>query len=72
MDKKKLRPVVLAGGSGKRLWPLSTKQRPKQFISLFGDFSLFDLTLQRLNKGSLFKFWKWSESIRLKRFFEKI
>ncbi len=55
MDKKKLRPVVLAGGSGKRLWPLSTKQRPKQFISLFGDFSLFDLTLQRLNKGSLFK-----------------
>tara|TARA_Y100001970_G_scaffold7483_1_gene8596 strand:+ start:5456 stop:6700 length:1245 start_codon:yes stop_codon:yes gene_type:complete len=55
VDKKKLRPVVLAGGSGKRLWPLSTKQRPKQFISLFGDFSLFDLTLQRLNKGSLFK-----------------
>mgnify|MGYP003952035553 CR=1 FL=1 len=55
MNKRKLRPVVLAGGSGKRLWPLSTKERPKQFISLFGDFSLFDLTLQRLNKGSLFK-----------------
>jgi len=55
VNKKNLRPVVLAGGSGKRLWPLSTKERPKQFISLFGDFSLFDLTLQRLNKGSLFK-----------------
>ena len=55
MNKRKLRPVVLAGGSGKRLWPLSTKERPKQFISLFGEFSLFDLTLQRLNKGSLFK-----------------
>jgi len=55
VNKKKLRPIVLAGGSGKRLWPLSTKEKPKQFISLFGRYSLFDLTLQRLNKGSLFK-----------------
>ena len=45
----------MAGGSGKRLWPLSTKERPKQFISFFGEYSLFDLTLQRLNKASLFK-----------------
>ena len=35
MSSKKFRPIILAGGSGKRLWPLSTKQRPKQFISLF-------------------------------------
>ena len=55
MKVKKLRPIVLAGGSGKRLWPLSTKEKPKQFISLFGDYSLFDLTLQRLNNASLFK-----------------
>ncbi len=55
MKVKKLRPIVLAGGSGKRLWPLSTKEKPKQFISLFGDYSLFDLTLQRLNNTSLFK-----------------
>jgi mannose-1-phosphate guanylyltransferase len=55
VSKKKLRPIVLAGGSGKRLWPLSTKEKPKQFISLFGDLSLFDLSLQRLNNGSLFK-----------------
>ena len=55
MSKRKLRPVVLAGGSGKRLWPLSTKEKPKQFISFFGEYSLFDLTLQRLNKASLFK-----------------
>ena len=55
MKSKKLRPIVLAGGLGKRLWPLSTDDEPKQFIPLFGDYSLFDLTLQRLNKSSLFK-----------------
>ena len=53
--KKKLRPVLLAGGSGTRLWPLSTKARPKQFIPIFKEFSLFDLSLQRLNKNNLFK-----------------
>ena len=55
MNKSKLRPIILAGGSGKRLWPLSTKEKPKQFISFFGQYSLFDLTLQRINKESLFK-----------------
>ena len=52
---KKLRPILLAGGIGSRLWPLSTEHRPKQFIPIFKEFSLFDLTLQRLNKGQLFK-----------------
>ena len=51
---KKLRPIILAGGVGKRLWPLSTKYNPKQFIPIFQDLSLFDLTLQRAN-NSLFK-----------------
>ena len=51
----KLRPIILAGGSGSRLWPLSTEERPKQFIPLFKEFSLFDLSLQRFNKKSLFK-----------------
>ena len=51
---KKLRPIILAGGIGKRLWPLSTESRPKQFIPIFKDLSLFDLTLQRTN-NSLFK-----------------
>ena len=55
MSSKKFRPIILAGGSGKRLWPLSTKKKPKQFIPLFGDFSLFDLTLQRINNRDLFK-----------------
>jgi mannose-1-phosphate guanylyltransferase/mannose-6-phosphate isomerase-like protein (cupin superfamily) len=52
---KKLRPILLAGGVGSRLWPLSTEDRPKQFIPIFKEFSLFDLTLQRLNNGQLFK-----------------
>jgi len=30
-------PVILSGGSGTRLWPLSRKQYPKQYLSLVGD-----------------------------------
>jgi mannose-1-phosphate guanylyltransferase len=41
-------PVVLSGGSGTRLWPLSRKQRPKQFINLIGDNSPFQNTILRL------------------------
>lgn len=51
---KKIRPIILAGGVGKRLWPLSTEYNPKQFIPIFKDLSLFDLTLQRIN-NSVFK-----------------
>ncbi|MDC0591279.1 sugar phosphate nucleotidyltransferase [Gammaproteobacteria bacterium] len=54
MTSKNFRPIILAGGSGKRLWPLSTKEKPKQFLPLFGDLSLFDLTLQRVNNRDLF------------------
>ncbi len=43
-----IRPVILCGGSGTRLWPLSRKAFPKQFIPLFGDKSLLQLTLERL------------------------
>ena len=38
-------PVVLCGGSGSRLWPLSRKSLPKQFAPLVGDDNLFELTL---------------------------
>ena len=41
-------PVVLSGGSGSRLWPLSRAMRPKQFLGVTEDASLFQLTLQRL------------------------
>lgn len=43
-----VRPVVLSGGSGTRLWPLSTPDVPKQFRALTSDRSLFGLTLERL------------------------
>ena len=41
-------PVIMSGGSGTRLWPLSRKNKPKQFLRLFGDRSLFQNTLTRL------------------------
>ena len=41
-------PVVLCGGSGTRLWPLSRKSFPKQFVPLIGNKSLLQLTLERL------------------------
>jgi len=41
-------PVIMSGGSGTRLWPLSRKNKPKQFLTLFGDKSLFQETLTRL------------------------
>lgn len=44
-----MRPVILSGGSGTRLWPLSTPDLPKQFVPLFDGRSLFDLTLERLD-----------------------
>ncbi|NWB84768.1 mannose-1-phosphate guanylyltransferase/mannose-6-phosphate isomerase [Pseudomonas gingeri] len=41
-------PVILSGGSGSRLWPLSRKQFPKQFLALTGKETLFQQTLERL------------------------
>lgn len=43
-------PVVLAGGNGSRLWPLSTSERPKQFCRLLGRWSMFQQTLVRASK----------------------
>jgi len=45
----KLSPVILAGGGGTRLWPLSREHYPKQFLSLFGEKTLLQETLSRLN-----------------------
>ena len=44
-----LHPVILAGGSGTRLWPLSREQYPKQFLPLMGERSMFQETLLRLD-----------------------
>jgi len=40
-------PVILSGGSGTRLWPLSRKAKPKQFLRLVGDHSLFQESVLR-------------------------
>lgn len=42
-------PIILCGGSGTRLWPLSRKSYPKQFTSLTGGASLFQASAQRLS-----------------------
>ena len=44
-----LQPVILSGGSGTRLWPLSREFYPKQFLNLLGENSMFQLTLSRLD-----------------------
>ena len=48
-----IHPVLLCGGSGTRLWPLSRKSYPKQFAKLTGDESLFQASARRLS-GSAF------------------
>ncbi|OED48285.1 mannose-1-phosphate guanylyltransferase/mannose-6-phosphate isomerase [Endozoicomonas sp. (ex Bugula neritina AB1)] len=46
-------PVILSGGSGTRLWPVSQKHSPKQFLRLFSDYSLFQETLLRLPEAGM-------------------
>jgi mannose-1-phosphate guanylyltransferase len=48
--------IILCGGSGTRLWPISRTLMPKQFVKLFNDKSLFQLTVERNSKvcGSQF------------------
>jgi mannose-1-phosphate guanylyltransferase/mannose-6-phosphate isomerase len=43
-----IQPVVLSGGSGTRLWPLSREKYPKQLLSLIGDDSLLQATVRRV------------------------
>ena len=43
-------PVILSGGSGTRLWPLSRKQFPKQYLPLVGDNTMLQETILRLNR----------------------
>ncbi|MGB5096462.1 MAG: sugar phosphate nucleotidyltransferase, partial [Porticoccaceae bacterium] len=42
-------PVVMAGGAGTRLWPLSRRLFPKQFLSLVGDQPMLQATLERID-----------------------
>ena len=42
-------PIILSGGSGERLWPLSRMQYPKQYLSLVDGETMFQKTILRLN-----------------------
>jgi len=41
--------VIMAGGTGTRFWPVSTEERPKQFLKLFGDRTLLQMSFDRLH-----------------------
>ena len=47
-------PVILSGGSGKRLWPLSEARQPKPFIPLIGETTLFEQALERVGDRARF------------------
>lgn len=49
-------PILLAGGSGTRLWPLSRKSYPKQFSTLLGDKTLFQSSAKRLVSSKAVQF----------------
>ena len=47
MNNKSITHVILTGGVGSRLWPLSRKSRPKQYLEIFEGKSLFEMTVDR-------------------------
>ncbi|WP_174539105.1 mannose-1-phosphate guanylyltransferase/mannose-6-phosphate isomerase [Sphingomonas pituitosa] len=46
-DSKPITPVILSGGSGTRLWPMSRPERPKQLLSLTAEETMLQLTVRR-------------------------
>ena len=40
--------VIMAGGRGTRFWPLSTEEKPKQFLSLIGEETMIQMTVNRI------------------------
>ena len=48
MSDSKIIPVILAGGTGTRLWPLSRERHPKQFLEIAADRSMLQETVRRL------------------------
>ena len=53
-SERSITPVILCGGAGTRLWPLSRGRAPKQFASLVDALSSFQLTARRFSSSPLF------------------
>jgi len=54
-ELRKITPVILSGGSGTRLWPLSRTGKPKQLLSLTHDETMLQLTARRTGDGERFE-----------------
>lgn len=55
MAARKIQPVIMSGGAGTRLWPMSRRARPKQFLPLAGEKTLFQETALRFAPGPQFE-----------------
>lgn len=53
-DHKPIVPVILSGGAGTRLWPMSRLERPKQMLALTAEETMLQLTARRTPQGSAF------------------
>jgi mannose-1-phosphate guanylyltransferase len=53
-DAGRLTPVILCGGVGSRLWPLSRSQMPKQFMALASERTLLQDTVLRVSRPDLY------------------
>ncbi|HRJ69190.1 MAG TPA: mannose-1-phosphate guanylyltransferase/mannose-6-phosphate isomerase [Beijerinckiaceae bacterium] len=52
---RKMIPIIMCGGAGTRLWPVSRDSMPKQFVRLFGEESTFQRTVRLLSDRSVFE-----------------
>jgi mannose-1-phosphate guanylyltransferase/mannose-6-phosphate isomerase len=54
MNSSLITPVIICGGTGTRLWPLSRESRPKQFFPVAGGTSMFQQVLARVADPEIF------------------